>query len=81
MTYTLVKLPNWETQNDSVSAIALAGRSSFFVNTLTKWMKSAVIPKVFKTRLRSTLISEEIQNTDKFMVHDWDPCIADIWKE
>lgn len=50
----------------------------FFVNTLTKLMKSAVIPKVLKNRLVSSLIYEAIQNTDNFMVHDWDPCIANI---
>ncbi len=43
-----------------------------FVNKLPNSIKNAVMPKAFKSRLKTALISEAFYSTDEFMAHIWE---------
>ncbi|KAG8292762.1 hypothetical protein J6590_031741, partial [Homalodisca vitripennis] len=42
-----------------------------FVNKLPNSIKNATMPKAFKTRLKTALISKAFYSTDEFMANDW----------
>ncbi len=43
-----------------------------FVNILPNSIKNAIMPKAFKTRLKTILITEAFYSIDEFMAYEWE---------
>ncbi|KAG8317807.1 hypothetical protein J6590_018200 [Homalodisca vitripennis] len=57
------QLPNWETQEGSTERLPSQAGAQF-VDKLPNFINSAAMPKAFKIRLKTALLSEAFYNTD-----------------